>query len=66
MGRPQNSPRGTFAKDVLILTALSAIPTTRIQPGAMRMLDNSTGTVPVLNTTGTTWVYLNTTTKQPS
>jgi hypothetical protein len=40
---------------------LTTIPVARIGPGAMKLVANSTGVMPVLNTTGTTWVYLNVT-----
>jgi hypothetical protein len=66
MANVQNSPRGLFAKDAILLPALSAIPTTRLYPGAIRVVSNSTGVAVVLNTTATTWVYLSNTSVQPS
>lgn len=65
MAIAQNSARGLFAKDAFLLAPLSAIPTARIAPGALQVISNSTGTAVVLNTTGTTWVYLNVTSVQP-
>lgn len=104
MARPQNSPRGLFAKDridvgaqqltdgttylnlnngirisgaagglltataallkvpaALQLTATTTNSTARVGPGAMRFVSQSTGKLIMLNTTGTTWVYLNVT-----
>jgi hypothetical protein len=66
MARSQNSARGIFAKDVLRLTLLAAIPTTRVEPGAIRAVSNSTGVCLVINTTGTTWKYIQKTSVQPS
>ena len=101
MGRPQNSPRGMFAKsrvDVgaqqltddatnLVLsggikisnarsltanstgfvagTTESAIPTTD-EGAAFTIGENSTGVFMAINSTGTTWKYLNTTSVQPT
>jgi hypothetical protein len=43
------------------LTATSADPSARVGPGAVKFESNSTGAMLALNTTGTTWKYLNVT-----
>jgi len=45
----------------LQLTATAVNSTARIGPGAMRFVSQSTGKMIMLNTTGTTWTYLNVT-----
>ena len=60
MAHPQNSPRGLFSKNVL-LPVVSSKPSTRIGPGAIKAISNSTGKALVINTTGTTWRYITTT-----
>lgn len=80
MAHPQNSPRGTFAKStvyvgqtaltspvagVLAATGLSTIPSAD-RGIAFGLVSNSTGVALVVNSTGTTWKYLNTTSIQPT
>jgi hypothetical protein len=72
MAHPQSSPRGLFAKDEIHIGSSKFMKHTGSLPGnvdsgvALRMLTNSTGVAAVVNTTGTTWKYLNTTSKQPT
>ena len=80
MGRPQNSPRGMFAKSrvdigprqltanstgFVVGTTESAIPTTD-DGAAFTIISNSTGVAMAINSTGTTWKYLNVTSVQPT
>lgn len=70
-GRPQNSPRGLFAKKEIrvasavgegrILAPVAAKPSTD-EGIAMVLVRDSTGRVNIaVNTTGTTWAYMATT-----
>jgi hypothetical protein len=61
VARPQNGSKGVFSKQVLNLTPMAAVPSTRYGPGSLVYVTNSTGTMVALNTTGTTWKYLNVT-----
>lgn len=48
----------------ITLPTVTSLPAARIAPGTTKFITNGTGSGLVLNTTGTTWVYLNTTTVQ--
>ena len=71
--RPQNSPRGLFAKNAIqtdsgmtFTSPLSALPTSSTE-NAFRFIKNSTGVRALaINTTGTTWKYFNLTSVIPS
>ena len=56
----QNSTAVTFP-DGIQLTGISAVLSGRKGPGTMVMVGNSTGNMLAVNTTGTTWKYLNVT-----
>jgi len=56
----QNSTAVAFPSGVG-LKAVTTVPTTRYAPGAVVFVGNSTGNLIALNTTGTTWTYLNVT-----
>lgn len=64
MSPAQNSPRGLFQKNTILPTIVTSKPAVRVQPGAIRTLTNSTGTCIVINTTGTTWEFINATSVQ--
>lgn len=82
MAHPQNSPRGLFTKNGVAIggqtltyntttngltfsNPVSAKPSTD-QGNTISLVKNSTGVALVVNTTGTTWKYLNVTSKQPT
>jgi hypothetical protein len=44
----------------------TALPTSEDKGIAMQLISNSTGVALVVNSTGTTWKYLNTTVNQPT
>jgi hypothetical protein len=60
MAHSQSSPRGLWSKkSIIIPPSVSAIPTYRVEPGALLCVKNSTGAIMIaMNTTGTTWKYL--------
>lgn len=74
MAHPQSSPRGLFAKNEIrlgsnfrIMQDTGSLPGDVNNAGAtIRMLTNSTGHALIVNSTGTTWKYLNVTSKQPT
>jgi hypothetical protein len=61
VARPQNSPKGVFAKQLINLVPMAAVPAVRHGPGSLVFVTNSTGSMVAINTTGTTWTYLNVT-----
>ena len=63
MAHPQNSPRGLWDKTIKF-PVVATKPATRIAPGTVKVVSNSTGVGFVMNTTGTTWEYINTTSVQ--
>lgn len=66
MAKSQNSPRGLAAKKMLFLVpTVTAIPSTRVGPGAIAAMTDGTGTILVINTTGTTWEYVSNTSVRP-
>jgi len=56
----QNSTAVAFPSGVTFQN-LSAAPATRYAPGTVVSVTNGTGTMLAINTTGTTWTYLNVT-----
>lgn len=56
----QDANRVAFPKGVQP-GLLTTKPSTRYGPGSVVMVGNSTGNLLAINTTGTTWAYLNTT-----
>jgi hypothetical protein len=56
----------TQSANGLIIPVVTSAPTGRVHNGTIAVLQNSTGQAVMLNTTGTTWKYLNVTDAQPS
>ena len=59
--RSNQQSKGLIRASGVTFIVASTIPTLRSGPGTMVFVSNSTGHMACINTTGTTWKYLNVT-----